>query len=192
LLGARETPPGQAAKAAEIRPTIQKSRRHWRPAAGPGKLIVYEQHSSSPGLLQNSRSLGAGEVLIAVPEPETLQMWPYGYKARLFTKQLNLQGMRFGPHRRAARIAGCRLNPYPRGRALGYHGAGYRLWLSRGGHTQLRNADRWKHWSVSKKVLLTTILESIAVPTPKCVARVCVRKGNPPQTRRVSQSPFIF
>jgi hypothetical protein len=70
-------------------------------------------------------------------------------KPASFTKQLNLQGMLFGPHRRAARIAGCRLNPYPRGRALGYHGAGYRLWLSRGGHTQLRNADRWEHCYVS-------------------------------------------
>ena len=44
-LGTRETPPGQAAKAAKIRrPTIQNGPRHSRAAAGPGKLIVYEQH----------------------------------------------------------------------------------------------------------------------------------------------------
>ena len=103
-LGTRGTPPGQAAKVAKIRrPTIQKGRRHWRAAAGPGKLIVYEQHFS-PSLLQDSRSLCAGEALIAVAEPEILQMWPDGYKSRV---------MKFGPHRRAARIAGCRLSLTP-------------------------------------------------------------------------------
>ena len=60
--------------------------------------------TSSPGLLQDSRSLCAGEALIAVAEPEILQMWPDGYKSRV---------MKFGPHRRAARIAGCRLSLTP-------------------------------------------------------------------------------
>ena len=95
---------GQAAKAAKIRrPTIQKGRRHWRAAAGPVKLTVYEQHFQ-PRLAQDSRSLCAGEALIAVAEPEILQMWPDGYKSRV---------MKSGPHRRAARIAGCRLSLTP-------------------------------------------------------------------------------
>ena len=100
-LGTRETPPEKAAKIR--RPAIQKGRRHWRAAAGPVKLTVYEQHFQ-PRLAQDSRSLCAGEALIAVAEPETLQMWPDGYKRRV---------MKFGPHRRAARIAGCRLSLTP-------------------------------------------------------------------------------
>ena len=58
-------------------------------AAGIGALRPVRENylsmnsTSSPGLLQDSRSLFAGEALIAVAEPEILQMWPDGYKRRV-------------------------------------------------------------------------------------------------------------
>ena len=99
----------------KLRPVRQQKRLkfvgpQFKRAAGIGaQRPVRENYlsmnsTSSPGLLQDSRSLCAGEALIAVAEPEILQMWPDGYKSRV---------MKFGPHRRAARIAGCRLSLTP-------------------------------------------------------------------------------
>ena len=97
----------------KLRPVGQQKRLkfvgpQFKRTAGIGALRPVRENylsmnsTSSPGLLQDSRSLCAGEALIAVAEPEILQMWPDGYSV-----------MKFGPHRRGARIAGCGLSLTP-------------------------------------------------------------------------------